>query len=502
MAKAATTEGGEDEGGVGVASVRLSFSIPPKPSSKQPTNPKKPSRNFNSEDQDPFPTTINKEFVTEFDSSKTLASEPNKLVIPPKPNEWRPHKKMKNLELPLHQSDGQDLRFEVESDSVADGGPHMSYGLNLRNSSDSASNTEAKNPESVETVLLRKLKDDLSRLPDDVSLEEYAEMPVEGFGAALLAGYGWYEGRGIGRKPKGDVKVVQYEKRTAKEGLGFFSDMPSNKDNSSRINGSNKKEREQRSGKEGGGGGFSVGKDVRIIGGRDVGLKGRVLELVGSGDWVVLKILRTDEKVKVRIGDVAELGSVEEERCLRKLKELKIQGSKDETGSNDGRRTSKQGLRESKGEGIVEKRKDSKRSREEGGRRSEKREDLRTGKVSWLASHIRVRIISKELKGGRLYLKKGEIVDVVGPTTCDISMDGSRELIQGVDQELLETALPRHGGAVLVLCGKHKGAYGSLVDRDMENETGVVRDADTHEMLNVRLEQIAEYIGDPSCIGY
>ncbi|GFZ15540.1 D111/G-patch domain-containing protein [Actinidia rufa] len=438
--------------------MKLSFSIPPKPSSKQPTNPKKPSRNFNSEDQDPFPTTINKEFVTEFDSSKTLASEPNKLVIPPKPNEWRPHKKMKNLELPLHQSDGQDLRFEVESDSVADGGPHMSYGLNLRNSSDSASNTEAKNPESVETVLLRKLKDDLSRLPDDVSLEEYAEMPVEGFGAALLAGYGWYEGRGIGRKPKGDVKVVQYEKRTAKEGLGFFSDMPSNKDNSSRINGSNKKEKEQRSGKEGGGGGFSVGKDVRIIGGRDVGLKGRVLELVGSGDWVVLKILRTDEKVKVRIGDVAELGSVEEERCLRKLKELKIQGSKDEMGSSDGRRTSKQGLRESKGEGIVEKRKDSKRSR--------------------------------------------EIVDVVGPTTCDISMDGSRELIQGVDQELLETALPRRGGAVLVLCGKHKGAYGSLVDRDMENETGVVRDADTHAMLNVRLEQIAEYIGDPSCIGY
>ena len=64
-------------------------------------------------------------------------------------------------------------------------------------------------------------------------------------------------------------------------------------------------------------------------------------------------------------------------------------------------------------------------------------------------------------------MKKGEIVDVVGPATCDISMDGSRELIQGVDQELLETAPPRRGGAVLVLCGKHKGAYGSLVDRDM-----------------------------------
>lgn len=99
-------------------------------------------------------------------------------------------------------------------------------------------------------------------------------------------------------------------------------------------------------------------------------------------------------------------------------------------------------------------------------------------------------------------MKKAEILDVVGPTTCDISMDESRELIQGVDQELLETALPRRGGPVLVLFGKHKGAYGSLVERDSEQETGVVRDADSHALLNVRLEQIAEYVGDPSYIGY
>ncbi|GFZ00918.1 D111/G-patch domain-containing protein [Actinidia rufa] len=185
----------------------------------------------------------------------------------------------------------------------------MSYGINLCSSSDLASNTEAKNPESVEMVMLRKLKDDLSRLPDDVSLDEYAEMPVEGFGVALLAGYGWYEGRGIGRKPKGDVKVVQYENRTAKEG---------------------------------------------------------VLEVVGTCDWVVLKTLRTDEKLKVRIGNVAELGLVEEERCLKEVEGIEDSRVERRTGSDDGRRPSKLGHRESKGEGIVEKRKDSELSREEG----------------------------------------------------------------------------------------------------------------------------------------
>ena len=93
-------------------------------------------------------------------------------------------------------------------------------------------------------------------------------------------------------------------------------------------------------------------------------------------------------------------------------------------------------------------------------------------------------------------------MDVVGPNTCDISMDGSREFIQGVSQNLLETALPRRGGPVLVLSGKHKGVFGSLVEEDSDRETGVVKDADTHVLLNVRLEQIAEFTGDPSYLGY
>ncbi|KAF8389949.1 hypothetical protein HHK36_024469 [Tetracentron sinense] len=81
-------------------------------------------------------------------------------------------------------------------------------------------------------------------------------------------------------------------------------------------------------------------------------------------------------------------------------------------------------------------------------------------------------------------------------------MDDGRELIQGVDQDLLETSLPRLGGAVLVLYGKHKGVFGNLVEKDMEKETGVILDADNHALLNVHLKQIAEYIRDPSYVGF
>ncbi|KAG2680529.1 hypothetical protein I3843_11G103300 [Carya illinoinensis] len=396
----------------------MKFSLQSKSSSKPP-KPIKPSQNNfddskdNSNDRE---DSKRLQYITQFDASETLTrkKESKNHVIAPIPNEWRPPKRMKNLELPItSQSDGSGaLSFELDSGtySVDAHDSKISYGLNLRQKSDSNDDDNDRSrsdPVPVETMLLEKLKNDLERLPEHRGMEEFDDVPVEGFGAALLAGYGWYEGRGIGKNPKGDVKVVQYEKRTDKQGLGFLSSAEKEKGESKGKNG----DRERRS--------SNVGKDGR--------------------------------------------SSKEEDReRFRKSKEEEPR--------------------------FREQSKDSKRKKNQS--------------VSWLKSHIRVRIISKELKGGRLYLKKGEVVDVVGPTTCDISMDESRELIQGISQDLLETALPRRGGPVLVLFGKHEGAYGNLVKKDSEEETGLVQDANNHELLHVRLEQIAEFIGDPSCLGY
>ncbi|KAK1314535.1 Protein MOS2 [Acorus calamus] len=97
---------------------------------------------------------------------------------------------------------------------------------------------------------------------------------------------------------------------------------------------------------------------------------------------------------------------------------------------------------------------------------------------------------------------KGEVLDVVGPTTCDIAMDGGKVVLDRVEQEMLETAIPKEGGNVLVLLGRHKGVFGRLMKMNTERETAVVRDADSHELLKVRLEEIAEYVGDPSELGY
>ena len=139
--------------------------------------------------------------------------------------------------------------------------------------------------------MLEKLRYDLKRLPEDRGFEEFEEMPVEDFAKALLKGYGWHEGRGVGKNAKEDVKIKQYTKRTDKEGLGFFSaslDSKNSNKNSSNGDGSGSvKEKESQKNKDG----FSVGKEVRVFFGKkeNLGLKGTIVERLGS-DSIILRV--------------------------------------------------------------------------------------------------------------------------------------------------------------------------------------------------------------------
>lgn len=487
--------------------MKLSFSVQSKSNSK--SNPIKPSNKFDAAAADiQDGNSKAREYVTEFDASKA-PSDPNKstnMVIPPIENEWnieRSHKRMKNLDLPITESNGTELRFELDTSAVVEPGADMSYGLNLRltkNDGDGGKPADGSGgdgdhdgrsrPVSLDSVVLQKFKDDMKRLPDHRGFEEFKDVPVEGFGAALLAGYGWREGMGIGKNAKEDVKVVQYERRTAKEGLGFVADHARKRSSKDEVK--MPKEHgghEVKVPKEHGRHSSFLGKVVRIVEGRNAGLKGKIVREV-EDKWVILKLSKSEEEVKVSLGDFVELGSIEEERFLKKLKELKIQDAdKDRDRDSRNKRGRDEGRR-GRDEVAVDVKRDSRK--EEQGKKQ----------VSWLTSHIRVRVISKDFKGGRLYLKKGQVLDVVGPATCDISMDNGKEIIQGISQDVLETAIPRRGGPVLVLYGKHKGVYGSLVEKDSDKEIAVVRDADTHALINVRLEQIAEFTGDPSILGY
>lgn len=452
----------------------FSFSINAKAQSKRP---KKPSA------AETGTSTIN--YVEEFRSDEAPPPPGSKFKpIAPIPNAWRPNKKLKNLpNLPqISQSNGEDaaVQFELDTGSNPEpGDSSMGYGLNIRQPSDAGSNVPTSDrSETISEMELRILKEDLLKLPDGPGLDEFEDVPVEGFGAALLSGYGWKEGRGIGRNAKEDVTIADVTRKRGRGGLGFTAELPepesrtnSNGNAGESLVKANGRPEKLKGQKEKDRKGFVEEKEVRIVNGREMGMKGKIVEVRNGGNLLVVRMSKNNEKVNVQTRDVVEVGSAEEEKCMRKLKELRVK----ENDNKDRNHVRKSGKEEEK---------------------------MRSERVNWLRNHIRVRIISEELKGGKLFLKKGVVVDVVGPGLCDISIDESRELVQGVDQELLETALPKRGGPVIVLYGRHKGVYGSLLERDPEKEVGVVQDADTHELLNVKLEQVAEFTGDPSDIGY
>lgn len=427
---------------------KLSFSInskqrPPRPSSRPVAAADDAPRSASAPAQ---------QFVTEFDPSQTLAaSGAPRAVIAPLPNSgnFLTHRPRKPSSIPTPEeeaalaaeSGGGGPSFVLDTNNAPDDpSSSIAYGLTVRNGVAEAA--AAKESEKAPTpppapqaaadaapagdLMLRRYKEDMASLPDHRGIDEFNEMPVEGFGAALLAGYGWTEGKGIGRNNKtGDAKVVEYDRRAGTQGLGY-----------------NPSEADPRK--------------------------------TRSGDWTVgVKKASENGSAKKRERDSKDR-TEERDSSARKKRSVDERAEKEARGKERNGRDSREGT--SNGS------------------------DTRS-KVRWLQSHIRVRVVSEKLSK-RLYLMKGKVVDVVGPTTCDIMMDDGSQLVQGVEQDMLETVLPRTNGRVLVLYGKHKGMYGHLVEKNSEEEIGLVEDADTKDIVRVRYDQMAEYTGDPELLGY
>ncbi|CAM0954654.1 unnamed protein product [Alopecurus aequalis] len=175
---------------------KLCFSIPPtKPKTPKPTVCPAAFSAAAAPHPSPAPR-----FITTFDPSQTLTPPAAPaIVMAPLPNSRNPST--------VPTSGGP--AFEL---AASDDGPSSSagYGLAVRGTEESKREKDA--------AAARRFKQDMAVLPD---IDEYEEVPVEGFGAALLAGYGWKEGNAIGRdKSKGDVKVVERGRRSGASGLG------------------------------------------------------------------------------------------------------------------------------------------------------------------------------------------------------------------------------------------------------------------------------------------
>lgn len=63
-------------------------------------------------------------------------------------------------------------------------------------------------------------RSDVASRPDSASLDEYAAVPIEEFGAALLRGMGWKEGDAVGKRKQQQVTARVVERRPALLGIG------------------------------------------------------------------------------------------------------------------------------------------------------------------------------------------------------------------------------------------------------------------------------------------
>ncbi|GBG90266.1 hypothetical protein CBR_g50444 [Chara braunii] len=133
------------------------------------------------------------------------------------------------------------------------------------------------------------------------------------------------------------------------------------------------------------------------------------------------------------------------------------------------------------------------------GQQGDERKDSRI--TSWLMGGIKVRIVNKELSGGKVYLKKATVADVVGfaPATrkmlCDVVLDENGKILQGVDESSLETVLPKRGGRVLIVSGSLRGQGGRLMDKNLDKGWALVQLHEDLAHVQVQLDDVAEFVG-------
>ncbi|CAN0269406.1 unnamed protein product [Discosporangium mesarthrocarpum] len=93
------------------------------------------------------------------------------------------------------------------------------------------------------------------------------------------------------------------------------------------------------------------------------------------------------------------------------------------------------------------------------------------------------------------YLQKGVVVDVPRAGEASVRMDQGGEVLEGVKDRHLETALPARGGKVIVLRGAEKGVTGKLLARDSDRGTALVQVYEDLRTLTLSLDDVAEYTG-------
>ncbi|KAI8469970.1 MAG: DExH-box splicing factor binding site-domain-containing protein [Monoraphidium minutum] len=299
------------------------------------------------------------------------------------------------------------------------------------------------------------------------------------------------------------------------------------------------------------------GKTMRVVGGRHAGFAAVVKEVLprveGRSDRAIVRLLPSHEEVEVRVTELGEPGDEKRGGGQQAARGGEREPARDsggrgerpssrggggderrsdggERGGGGGKRSQRSrsrdrsggggggggGSRGGDGDGAKRARGDE---RQQGGahqqhRSSSKHKHERRGgsgsssddsdsdappppveRSTWLFPLIRVRLLDKRLMGGRLYLKKGVVVDVHPGALADVAVDETRQVVQ-LPEGRLETVVPKEPGRpVQVVAGPWRGRRGRLLQASATGGAAAVQLAGDMAVVRVALDDVAEYTG-------
>ncbi|KAN0038471.1 hypothetical protein ACTA71_000649 [Dictyostelium dimigraforme] len=312
-----------------------------------------------------------------------------------------------------------------------------------------------------------KFKHDVESRPDESNLDDYEETPVSIIGEALLRGMGWVPGKSIGSTNKGLVEPIEYIKRPGFR-LGLGAKPMDNDDEIKKMGGpiedadgkvrhikginekivSTIKKMEE-------------GSSVTVIGGPHNGMNAKIISML-KNDKVQI-IFKSDEKVIVDKFDLQLY-------------------DRNSTNNNNNRSSNKSSSSSSS---------NSKYSS------SSSSSSSSSNSVMWIRPQILVKIISKSLGDGKYYNKKATVSDILGEKLCSLHFDNG-VVVENVKQSMLETAIPKVNGDLIIVRGKYKGKTGTLIERrknKKDMEMAIVQLVGDLSVSEFDLDDICEYVG-------
>ena len=338
-----------------------------------------------------------------------------------------------------------------------------------------------------------KYKKDLEELPDTTE-EQYDNVPIEQFGAALLRGMGWSEETTNTSKRNEEESMP----RPHRLGLGAapvvdseIMDLPSRKRprTQNQVERDERREKQQRQYQLKQQQQIKLDKQRTLQNGSLIHLRGgkraKLVQLQGVPGLSMIRVqLEGDSNtIVVKRGEMQGLVSreelardpfvtpVEPDSSVVQPAQRKSDESQDHRKRNERNRDRESSEKESKLD------KKSKRSYSQ----------------SWATPNIRVRIISEKL-GSKYFKEKATVMDVTSKGIT-LRIDHSGRVLDRVPERYLETSVPKVGGSAIILSGPHKYSKGRLLERKSKEDLAVIQTFEDMHVVSLSLDDIAEWCG-------